>query len=279
MVNMLIIMVFLFSGVAFGQDAATYLILNDIGTYKLTPGFEFMGKTVGRAPSTFQAGDNASGYYTAYKISYEGSSGNPHPTVEIRVCADSQWLLHDVDTVFRDKYGIPTVSYYPWQIDGQTILIDAVDGREYRWLSGNVVIIIEYHGSLTQMPEPKEIVKAYLAKYPSTIPAMTLSQLRSSENKTKWIKDEMDRRLWLGDKWFTQIQTSDPKIGSKLKSMTDSMAVFLSYREKYFGIEAKDELIVIETTLSQKNVTAIQAKLAEYKAWWSVHKGDSITLP
>jgi len=108
---------------------------------------------------------------------------------------------------------------------------------------------------------------------------MTLSQLRSTENKINWIKDEMERRLWLGDKWAAIIQTSDPKLRDKLKSMTDSLVVFLNYREKYYGIAAKDDKIALETALFQNNVTAVQTKLTEYKGWWSAHKGDPITLP
>jgi len=286
----IIVLVTIAIGILFGseglaQSVADYLILQDIGQYKLSipekmiPGFAPIG-----GPRTFDgAGVVAgTGHFTdhvdkSYEVMYLGGDANASPTVQVTQHAGSdsdKWLLHEMDSAFRDKFGIPAVSYYPWQVDGHNIVIDAVGGREYRWLSGNKIVTIEYHGSIVSTPEPIEVVKAYLAKHPSTIPAMTLSQLRSTDNKTKWLKDEMDRRLW-----FAQIQTSDSKLGDKLKSTTDSMVVFLNYREKYYGITSKNDKIALETALFQNNVTGVQTKLTEYKTWWTEHKVDPIALP
>ncbi len=38
----------------------------------------------------------------------------------------------------------------------------------YRWISGNKVIMLEYHDTGMTKPEPIEAVRAYLAKHPST---------------------------------------------------------------------------------------------------------------
>ena len=263
---------------AYSQDFSQYLILNDIGTYRPSPGFEFMGKIVGRGPTTFQGGDEASGYYTAYKMTYAGSSGNPSPTVEVRVYQNTQWLLHEVDAEFRNYYGIPGLSYTVKNIDGNTVFVFSSGGRDYRWLSGNKVIIVEYTDLMMEKPEPIEVVKAYLAKHLSTLPAITLQQLRSTENKTKWIKDEMERRLWLCDKWFMALQLRKAEQKDVLEESVKSMGVFLDYREKYYGISAKDEKNLLSNYLMQNNGTGIKAKLSEYKAWWTANKGNPINL-
>ncbi len=189
-----------------------------------------------------------------------------------------KWLLHELDKGFREYYGIPSLSYTPRQIDGQTVFVDAVGGRYYRWLSGNKVISIEYHGSLTQFPEPLEVIKAYLVKHPSTLPVLTLKELRSDTNKTTWIKDEMDRRLWLCDKWFYQLQLGKVQQREVFEQNVKSMNIFLDYREKYYGVKSADEKNLLAGYLNTNNGTGIKAKLDEYKKWWAVNKEKGISL-
>ena len=270
--------IFILSSTCYSQDIFQYLILNDISTYRLSSGFEFMGKIVGKGPTSFQGGDEASGYYAAYKITYAGGTGNPSPSVEVRVYKNTLWLLHEVDKSFRTSLGIPGESYGPRQIDGQTILDFGAGGREYRWLSGNKVIRIEYTDLQMEKPEPIEVVKAYLAKHPSTLTAITLKQLRSTENKTAWIKDEMDRRLWLCDKWFTQLQLKKTEEKDVYREAVKNITIFLNYREKYYGLKAADEKNLLAEYLYSNNVTGIKAKLAECKNWWSVNKDKAIRL-
>ena len=189
-----------------------------------------------------------------------------------------KWLLHEVDSDFRNYYGMPTESYSPLRIDGQTILDDSIAGETYRWISGSKVIQIKYHDMTMSKSEPIEVVKAYLAKHPSTLSAMTLSQLRSTDSKIKWIKDEMDRRLWLCDKWYGQLSAGKTDQKTALDAVVKSMNVFLDYREKYYGIKAADEKNLIEGYLYSDNSTGITTKLTECKTWWAAHKGDSISL-
>jgi hypothetical protein len=269
----------IFASLAYGQSAGDFLILNDIGQYKLTKGLLFRGKIVGAEPKVSKVGNDVYGYYTSYETSYAGGEGYSAPTVEVRAYDSIQWLLHEVDSDFRSYYGIPTESYSPMKIDGQTILDDSVSGETYRWLSGNKVIEIKYRDLEMIKPEPLEVVKAYLAKHPSTIPAMTLTQLRSPESKTTWIKDEMDRRLWLGDKWFYQLQLGKVPQSEVLQQAVKSMNVFLDYREKYFGMKAADDKNLLAGYVMQNNGTGIKAKLKEYKDWWALNKDKAITLP
>ncbi len=127
-------------------------------------------------------------------------------------------------------------------------------------------------------PEPLEIVTAYLAKHPSSLTAMTSSDLRTTENKTKWIKDEMDRRLWLCDKWFMQLQLEKVSQSDTLQAAVKSMNVFLDYREKYYGVAAATDKNLLSGYLIANNGTAVKAKLTEYKNWWVVNKEKAISL-
>ena len=127
-------------------------------------------------------------------------------------------------------------------------------------------------------PEPLELVQAYLAKHPSTLATMTSADLRTTANKAAWIKDEMDRRLWLCDKWFMQLQLRKIEEKQVYQESVKSMNTFLDYREKYYGIKATDEKNLLAGYLAQNNGTGIKAKLTEYKNWWTVNKDKAINL-
>jgi hypothetical protein len=146
-------------------------------------------------------------------------------------------------------------------------------------MSGNKVIRIEYTDLEMRKPEPLEVVKAYMEKHPSTLPPITATIQRSAEGITIWVKDEMDRRLWLGDKWFLQIQMSKAELTEALQAIVKSMNVFLDYREQYYNISGKEEKELLSKYLEANDGTAIKNKLTEYKTWWSVNKTKSINLP
>ncbi len=140
------------------------------------------------------------------------------------------------------------------------------------------MIMIEYHDSQLTKPEPIEVIQAYLTKHPSTLPAVTMKELNSAANKTTWIKDEMDRRLWLCDKWFYQLQLGKVQQADAFQAAVKSMTIFLDYREKYCGIKAADEKNLLASYLNANNGTGIKAKLDEYKKWRTVNKNKAINL-
>jgi len=261
------------------QEIGNYLVMNDIGEYKFRPKRVV---TIGNAGVLVPTG-----HFPGHgDMTYEGIYIHPQTYlgVEVKITqhvgSDSdKWLLHEVDRDFRTYYGIPGEIYGPKQIDGQTILEAFAGGGNYRWLSGNKVIMIEYQDSQLTKPEPLEIVKTYLAKHPSSLSPISLAQLRSAENKTKWIKDEMDRRLWLCDKWEAEFQLGKVQQKDMLQEQVKSMEVFLNYREKYYGMKAADEKNLLNGYLSQNNKTAIKNKLDEYKQWWSANKNKAISVP
>ena len=274
-INVLLTLIFPIAG--FSGSISDLLIMQDIGQYK------FMGKGGGNGSGVIIAADhfNKDHVDESYSCLYFNDSLETGINVEITIHSggdSDKWLGHEVDRAFRNYYGVPGDSFAVRVIDGNTIIAAGSGGWDYRWLSGCKVIHIEYTDLEMIKPEPLEVVQAYLVKHPSTLTQTTSTALRTDSSKVGWIKDEMERRLWLGDKWFAQIQTIDPKLRDKLKSVTNSMIVFINYREKYYSVIAKNEKIEIETALSQNNVAAIQTKLTAFKTWWAEHKGDSITL-
>jgi hypothetical protein len=89
----------------------------------------------------------------------------------------------------------------------------------------------------------------------------------------------MERRLWLCDKWFLQVQIGKVQVNDALRTTVDCMIVFLDYREKYYGVSSKDEKAVVYGYLSANDGTSIKNKLTEVKSWWNVNKTRSINLP
>ena len=264
-----------------------YLIIQDISPYKLFTGVS--GRVFSGPPSKYSQTNtggvlDAAGHFSENDISYEASyteSGSKWPFVKAEVTqhagSDSdRWLLHEVEKSFRTYYGIPGDPYAMRVIDGNTIIVYGSAGWAYRWVSGNKIIQISYHDSQMEKPEPLEVVNAYLLKHPSTLTPMTSADLRTDANKTAWIKDEMDRRLWLGDKWVARIEAESNL--DELRNVVKSLNVFLDYREKYYGIDAAAEKKTLWEYQQAKNKAGIKTKLEEYKTWWEGNKDNPITL-
>jgi hypothetical protein len=205
--------------------------------------------------------------------------------IEVQVTKHSgsdsdKWLAHEVERGFRDTDKLessPDEDSKIREVNGHKVFFYGGGVVGYRWLSNNIVVNIQYNNLGGPKPEPLEVVKAYLAKLPSSIVMSDIEFKTRAHNET-WIKDEMDRRLWLCDKWFMQLQLK--KFEEKLvyQESVKSMNIFLDYREKYYGIKAADDKNLLAGYLSTNNGTGIKAKLTESKNWWSVHKSDAISL-
>jgi hypothetical protein len=159
------------------------------------------------------------------------------------------------------------------EINGKRIFTYIL-GTQYSWISNNLVIDIRYTDLQKTKPEPLEIIAEYLQKHPSTMPVMTMDMAHD----VLWIKDEIDRRFWLCDKWLYQLQLGKVPQGEVFQQIVNSMNIFLDYREKYYGMKAIDEKNLVVGYLSQNNGTGIKAKLDEYKKWWAVNKANPISL-
>ena len=268
-----------------------YLILEDIASYELFTGIE--GRVFSGPPSKYSQTSTGgvlggAAHFSENNVSYEVSyklPGSKWPFVKVEVTTHAggdsdKWLLHEAEWDFRNYYGLPSDSYVMRVINDNTIMAFGAGGWDYRWLSGDKVIDIKYTDLQMTKPEPLEVVNAYLAKHPSTLPSMTSADLRTDENKTKWIKDEIERRLWLCDKWLQQLdegKTEQYKVISEV--VNDHLEVFLDYREKYYGISAAEDKQILSGYLQAKNEKEIRKKLTEYKQWWAENKTKPINLP
>jgi hypothetical protein len=191
-----------------------------------------------------------------------------------------KWLLHELEDSYRDDevetLGLLTEGAILRRVRGDKVFWIGLGGGSFMWLSSNVVIKISYTDLQGIKPEPLEVVQTYLQKFPSTIPAALVLDRAHDE---QWIKDEMERRLWLCDKWFLQLQMGKAEQYETLRTVVKHMNAFLDYRGKYYGINPTDEKTKLENYLINNHGTAIKNKLTEYKTWWSVNKTKSINLP
>ena len=290
LIILMLLIVFLPPFPCFSQGISDYLILKDIASYKLDkPEAVFPGEPPIGGPRTYDGPGiiGATGHFpdhkdVTYEVMYIGGGGLPSPTVQVTQHAGSdsdKWLLHELDAEFRNYYGIPDDSFSIKTIDGQTIFAFGSGGWDYRWLSENKLIMMEYTDLQMKKPQPLEVVRAYLIKHPSSLLPIRLAELRSTEAKTKWIRDEMERRLWLCDKWFLQLQVGKAELNETLESVNKHMKIFLDYREKYYDIKASEEKGILWGYLEKKDGTAMKNKLTEYKNWWNVNRTRPINLP
>jgi hypothetical protein len=271
------------------QTPSDYLVLQNIGVYH-NSGKGKCGKGSGVIATTghFDEDHNdlncRSGFYNmqldlAVSVQVTKHSGSD----------SDKWLLHEVEDGYRDnddsdgRIGrLSGAGVKIRDIGGSKFIYWGLGGGSYTWISGQKVIEIKYTDLQRTKPEPSEVIQAYLQKHPSTIPA---TLILDKPHDVQWIKDEMERRLWLCDKWFMQLQLGKADQKTVLQESVKSMNVFLDYREKYlkpilgFKISTNDEKNLLANYLAQNNGTGIKNKLAEFKKWWGENKGKSINLP
>lgn len=268
----------------YAQNASDYLILQSIGNF-YNSGKGKCGKGSGPIAAAGHFKEDHSdlncrtGYYNtpqdiAVSIQLTQHSGSD----------SDKWLLHEVEDGYRDsddsdgRLGLLSgAGVKIREIGGSRFIYWGLGGGSYTWVSGQKVVEIKYTDLQRTKPEPIEVVQAYFQKHPSTI-TLTDTEIKSRAHNEKWLKDEMERRLWLCDKWFYQLQIGKAELKAVLQNAVDSMQVFLDYREKYYGIKALEDKKLLSDYLLQNNGTGIKAKLKEYKDWWSVNKGNPINL-
>ena len=188
-----------------------------------------------------------------------------------------RWLLHEVEDGYRRGKELKATYSAPNPIriiDNNTIWFQ---WGVYTWISNNVVVKVEYTDLQGTKPEPLEIVKAYLAKFPSTI-TLTNVDAKTSAHNIQWIKDEMDRRLWLCDKWNAQSLAGSVTQADLIYNLHRRMEVFLNYRQKYYGVAAQADINLLAGYKQNNDLASIQTKLTEYKTWWAKHKGKNIKI-
>jgi hypothetical protein len=277
------------------QSVSDYLILQNIGSYKFSTQSvnpitdevkQIPGYTILKNPGVLTGTDHFRIDHkdTTYETDYESDVTDIGVEVQVtqHTGGDSdRWLLHEIEDSYRDgdehaKLGLLIQATRLREINGNKII--GRRGNGYTWVSNNFVIDVSYTDLKGNKPEPLEIVQAYLAKFPSSI-TITDATFKSNAYNVKWIKDEMDRRLWLCDKWNAQYQSGGVTQANLMVKLLENMDIFLKYREKYFKIAAEDESNLLDTYHENNDLVSIQNKLKEYKTWWSANKGKAITLP
>ena len=262
---------------------SNYLILNDIGPYKLSSKSEFMGiefrdksKDIREIDITTERyRDEAYHAYKAYKTVYIGSSEKTSPVVKVKEYDAKGRLMHNIEHEYRDRgwerLGLLIKGVELKLIDGNKII--SLKGRRYSWASKNVVV--EISCSESTKSEPIQVIQAYLKKFPSTIPnSLTFDEVHDK----KWIKDEMFNRLTLSGYWFDFIRTGNIEKKKALKATVNNLNVFLDYRDRYFNAPSKNEKQLLQEHLNANDLTEIKKKITEYNKWWRENKGRSINL-
>jgi hypothetical protein len=285
----LFIGLFLLPITALAQNISDYLILQDIGSYvrmvkvkdfrtlelKTIPGYTITNNSgVLMGADHFLLDHSDKSYETVYESDVTDLGVEVQVTQHTGGDSD-RWLLHELERSFRrGNYEEDMTSARFRNIDGNNVFYGGLGGGHYRWLSRFVVIDISYTDLYKQKPEPIEVVKAYLAKFPSTISNITID----NTHNIQWVKDEIERRLWLCDKWNAQFQTGKTTQADLIYNLDRSMNVFLNYRQKYFGVSAKSDLEALFGYKQKNDIASIQKKLTEYKTWWAKHKNKSIRI-
>ncbi|HEY6010112.1 MAG TPA: hypothetical protein VIX18_01475 [Nitrospirota bacterium] len=265
------------AGIARSQNAADTLVCQDIGSFKKYNCACGVGMGVLGRADHFGEDHKDISCVAAYHSLPQKMTVKAEVTSHTDPSAAVKRLMHEVDKEFRDYYGKPEPGYVIKTIDGNVVYAFGSAGWNYRWVSGDRVISLEFHDTKMTKPEPMEVLKAYLAKHRSALAATTTEELRSAPAETKWIRDEMDRRLWLCDKWLQRIPAGKAAAMPDDRSV-ESLRVFLDYRERYFGVKAEDEKNVLTGYLSSNNAAGIKARLREYKDWWTSNKDKEIHL-
>jgi hypothetical protein len=285
-ISFIIICLMAMQNIVYAQNPSDYLILQSIGDFSS----DGKGKC-GNGSGVLGGTDHFDEDHNVITCVTDYYNFQQKMAVEIKVeqhtGGDSdRWLLHEVEDSYRDSdiatLGMLTDGAVMRRISQngvyQRVLWIGIGGGSFTWVSNNVVIKISYTDLQGTKPEPIEVVKAYLIKFPSTI-TLTDADFKASAHSIQWIKDEIDRRLWLCDKWNAQFQAGQAKQADLIYNLDRSMGVFLYYRQKYFGISSAADREALLGYKINKDLVPIQKKLTEYKTWWSANKGMSITLP
>jgi len=108
---------------------------------------------------------------------------------------------------------------------------------------------------------------------------MADEELKSDAHNKKWIKDEMERRLWLCGKWYMQVQLEKATQDDIARDVKKHLEVFVNYREKYFGVDGKADREALASYVYTRNHTALKSKYEDLQKWWQDNKDKDITLP
>ncbi len=148
------------------------------------------------------------------------------------------------------------------------------------WVSGgDTVVDIEctYMGTNRVAVLPQDIVDAYLALYPSSLP---MSLVDTSEHHTAWARDEMRRILEYARRDYG---------GGRTARVEEWVKRFANFREVYYAtsssIQFEYELERLKLEIATEPVKgrpdtrlerALGDHLREFETWWVAHQNDPV---
>lgn len=260
--------------------ASDYLILQSIGEYH-NSGKGKCGEGSGIIAATGHYGEDHSdltcrtGYYNKGQDLAISIVVTQHAGSE-----SDRWLLHEVEDGIRDSENLEEKIHDGGgirEIDGNKIFYyshPTWGGGYYRWISNTKkVVYINYSGNKGK-PEPLEVVRAYLQRFPSSI-TYTDAYIKSRAHNEEWLRDEMERRIWLSEKWMGLIKAqSKPE---ELDRVRKHLEVFLKYREKYLGVKVtQKEVEGLERVEESGDVVGMEGKVKGYREWWESNRSKPL---
>jgi hypothetical protein len=264
------------------QSASDVLVTADIGSYKASKRpFCGSGSGILAGADHFEL-DHTD---TACGISYFDVSTRLGVKVEVTLHTSTQWLGHEVEDGYRDgddsdgRLGLLSgESVKIRDLDGHKIFYWGLGGGSYTWMSGtSTVVEIKYTDLQRTKPEPLEIVRAYLAKYPSSI-TMTDAELKSASHTESWLRNEMERRVWLMEKWAGVGSADVLKQAEAERAILEHAEVFSKYMHKYLG-DSPNEMIKGFFLASRPfNWTRLTAEVGKLRAWWDANKSRPLLI-
>lgn len=216
----------------------------------------------------------------------------------VQTVTDPTWLLHELEGAFRSPdasgldAGVTVVdSGSRRRLDGSLDLRNTT-ARQVAWLSGSnriVSVRFELKGANRGNDVPTQIVDAYLALHPSSLPS---SVDDSQAHQATWIRDEMRRLLEYTQRnlGYAEVDAESPEFWRR--EARRLLGRFAAYRERFYHVGSADEFERSADAAELRNLKPdrsaidavkqqawLQAKLLEFQNWWAAHQNDPVQFP
>ncbi len=207
-----------------------------------------------------------------------------HVVVEVTVFkhGDVHWVEHELEGQYRSFTGFDNVVLVEGAAGTRRFVMASSTSSDHGgvvgWVSsGDTVVDIDYMGRETNVVLPQDIVDAYLALYPSSLP---MSLADTPEHHTAWARDEMRRILEYGRRELNAGHTNQVEHWVKR---------FARLREFYYAtdssIQFEYELERLKLEIATEPVRgrpdtrlerALGDHLREFETWWAAHQNDPV---
>lgn len=276
-----------------------FMIDGPIGEYapRTTPGVivsDILEAVLGRA-------DHVKGNNYLYSVTYVNEASELRIIdVNVEEVEDPRWILHEMELYLRapanliaglkpdDRQKRAPYFYEVRTVAGQRVLFMA--NGQYIWPSGPNRVVQIHWGRQEDQPDgtfvnrelPEEFLTAYLARLPSSLPALVFD----AAHEQGFIREEFDRDLervaWHLRKW----EANGAQKGDQYMWVKGGLDAVRRRRHRYFsGISLKDRELQILAQMKKASDPEFfytyqyqKAQYEELKKWWDQHRNDAIDL-